>query len=292
MIFVGVTVVIVEKFKVQQDNKISKIIDQCFPILSYNKIQRLFREKNIKIDGVRIGKDCIVKKGSIIELFVNETDVNVINCYEDDNIIVVQKPRNIEVVSDGICLQSLVSKILRIKCYAVHRLDRNTEGLVIFAKNVESKTELDSAFKNRTIDKFYLALVYGLFEKKKSELVAYLKKDSNKSLVQIKDKKQVGYDRIQTNYEVIDEIGDLSLVDIKLITGKTHQIRAHMAYVNHFVIGDEKYGDSKINKMYKKRYQCLCAYKIIFHFEGGKLFYLNNKVIELEKENIKNEFYK
>ena len=79
----------------------------------------------------------------------------------------------------------------------------------------------------------------------------------------------------------------MSLVEVELVTGKTHQIRAHFAHINHFIIGDEKYGDSLINKRFKKKYQCLCAYKIAFHFEKNSyLEYLNNKIIELDKNKI------
>ena len=116
----------------------------------------------------------------------------------------------------------MVSSELNQTCYAVHRLDRNTAGLVVFAKNLISKQELDAAFKNRTIDKFYFALVFGLFDKKRQQMVAYLKKDKEKSLVEISDSSKKGFEKIQTNFEVVKEYDDSSLVLVELVTGKTH----------------------------------------------------------------------
>ena len=159
--------------------------------------------------------------------------------------------------------------------------------MIIFAKSEKAKNVLDVAFKNRTIEKYYLALVYGNLSKSEDKMIAYLKKHSDKSIVSVVDSKIDGYEKIQTNYKLIKNINDTSLVEVELVTGKTHQIRAHFAHINHFIIGDEKYGDASINKMFKKKYQCLCAYKIIFHFEKGTcLEYLNDKIIEHDKKKI------
>ena len=117
-------------------------------------------------------------------------------------------------------------------------------------------------------------------------MTAYLKKDADKSLVFVSDKNGVGFEKIQTNYKVVEEYENSTLVDVELITGKTHQIRAHFAHIGHFVIGDEKYGDSKINKLFHKKKQCLCSYKLTFNFETGLLSYLDRKDFELDKTKI------
>ena len=153
-----------------------------------------------------------------------------------------------------------------IDLFAVHRLDRNTEGIIIFAKNIESKKELELGFKNHKFEKFYLAHSYGVFEKKSDQMIAYLKKDNKKSLVYISDKKEVGYEKILTNYKVVNQLKNSAVIEVELLTGKTHQIRAHLAHIGHFIIGDEKYGDSKINKIFKRKYQDLISFRLILHF--------------------------
>ena len=279
----------VQSYKVTKRQKVSDSILNKFPSITYSAVRKLMRNKDIKINGHRISSDVVVEVDDEVLFYISEIPQNSLDViYEDDNLIIVFKPRKIETVSetdDDLFLA--VKNYLNKDCFAVHRLDRNTEGLVVFAKNINSKNELDDAFKNRTIDKFYLALVYGNTLKKSDKLIAYLKKDSKKSVVDIVDNKIIGYEKIQTNYKLLKTIDDTSLVEVELVTGKTHQIRAHFAHIGHFVIGDEKYGDSNINKKFKKKYQCLCAYKIIFHFaENSCLKYLNSKTIELDKSKI------
>ncbi len=278
----------VEKLKGDGKSKISQLVYSQLG-LSYNTIKKIIRNKDVKINGIRVSEDLVLAKNDDILIYFKEIERRNINViYNDENIVVVFKTRNIETIAESEeSLQSLISKQLGTECFAVHRLDRNTEGLVIFALNKKSKDELDKAFKNRTIDKYYLALANGLFDNKEAVVTAYLKKDVKKSLVYISNTQANGYEKIITQYKVLDEYDNKSLIEVKLITGKTHQIRAHLSHINHFIIGDEKYGDSKINKLNKKRYQCLCAYKLKFNFDNSSpLFYLNGKVIELEKEKI------
>ena len=260
--------------------------------LSYNKIQKIIRNKDVKLNGKRIGLDTQVVEGDSIQVYFQESDFYKVEVlFEDENIVIVFKKRQIETISEkGEDLRSLISSQIGVECYAVHRLDRNTEGLVIFAKNLDAKKQLDIAFKNRTIDKFYFALVYGCFEKKKDEMVAYLKKDKTKSLVSISDIPADGFEKIQTNYEVLKEYDDASLLRVELVTGKTHQIRAHFSHIGHALIGDEKYGDSKINKIFKKKYQSLCACKIKFNLMSGCLKYLNGREFEVLPNQV--DFYK
>lgn len=280
----------VEKFSVEKTEKVSEAIIKRYPTLSYNSIRKLLRQKDVKINGKRISADIVLSQNDEVVFYIKEImEQNLEVVYDDENVIIVLKNRMIETVSEvgDVDLLSKVEQFLNQKCYAVHRLDRNTEGFVVFAKNDIAKKSLDFAFKNRTIEKFYLALVYGVFDKKSDSMVAYLKKIADKSFVEISDIYKPGYEKIQTNYKVLKEKDDLSLIEVELVTGKTHQIRAHFAHVGHFVIGDEKYGISKINKILKKKYQCLCAYKMIFHFnENDCLSYLNEKVFELQKNRI------
>ena len=280
----------VEEFSVLKQQKVSDAILNKYPMMSYSQIQKLFRKKDIKVNDKRISADMKVVAGDIVKFFIHDVEpLKTKIFFEDENIIVVFKTRKIETVSEteDNDLRKIVSSFLGVDCYAVHRLDRNTEGLVVFAKNKKSKDSLDYAFKNRTLEKYYLALVYGILEKKQDNMIAYLKKYPDKSYVDVVSEYKNGYDKIQTNYKVLKEVDDMSLVEVELVTGKTHQIRAHFSHIGHFVIGDEKYGDADINKKLKCKYQNLCAYKIKFNFEEGDyLYYLNGMEVMVQMKDI------
>lgn len=281
----------VEKFEVQKPQKVSEFISERCKALSYNSIRKLLRQKDVKVNDKRIKDDVVLSVGDYVLVYLPDFETfNLKVVFEDENVIIVFKPRKIETVSEQgeTDLIKVVSDYLSSECYAVHRLDRNTEGLVVFAKNTEAKKSLDIAIKKRKIEKYYLALVNGVLSKDSDDMIAYLKKDSAKAIVDIVDEPKNGYEKIETKYKLLKVDNDVSLVEVELVTGKTHQIRAHFAHIGHFVIGDEKYGDSRINKIYKSRYQNLCAYKLVFHFESGDfLSYLDGKVIELDKSEIK-----
>lgn len=146
--------------------------------------------------------------------------------------------------------------------YAVHRLDRNTAGLVVFAKTKETRNKLLYAFKHHQIGKCYLAIVVGVPSKTSDKMIAYLKKDSSKSMSFVSDMPKEGYDKIITNYKLLKTNEILSLLEVQIETGKTHQIRAHLAHINLPILGDEKYGNKQINKQYSLKKQMLVAYKL------------------------------
>ena len=264
--------------------KLSKIIIDNTQT-GYNHAQKIIRNKDVKVDGKRVKEDVEVEVGSKIEFYFTESVINIV--YNDDDIVVAFKPRNIETYNEtNSDFKTKVEEQINTQIFAVHRLDRNTEGLVVFAKNKPAKESLDLAFKKRTIQKFYLALVSGNV-KQQAKLVAYLKKDAAKSEVKISDKEVPGYEKIQTNYRLVETLGELSVLEVELVTGKTHQIRAHLAFVGNPIVGDEKYGDYNINKKYNKKYQCLSAYKMIFHFgQEDYLSRLEGMTIELAKTEI------
>lgn len=246
------------------------------------------RKKDVKVNGKRINENLKLNSNDELVVYVASDTKNIKIYYEDENLLVAFKPRMIETakLDSSNSFQATLEKLLMIELFAVHRLDRNTSGLVVFAKNQKAKTELDLAFKNRTIHKFYLAEIIGRLNSPTQTLKAYLKKDAQNAKVIISNEKLDGYSEIITKFTEVKNLGETSIVEVELITGKTHQIRAHLAFISHPIIGDEKYGVSAINKKFKRKFQSLTAYKFIFNFKTEMLSYLNGKVIELNCEDI------
>lgn len=276
---------IAKNLECQKQQKLSKLIEDNLH-LGYAAIQKIIRRKDVKVNDKRVSKDIIVLSGDVVKIFYNDAPLKIL--FEDKDVLVVFKPRQIETISDDeLDLKTKLENQISSEVFAVHRLDRNTSGLVIFAKNLKAKKSLDDAIKSRQIEKFYLAKVVGVPQKNEDKLTAYLKKDNKKSLVYISDVVQDGYELIKTNYKLIKNDEQFSILEINLITGKTHQIRAHLSHIGYPILGDDKYGNSEINKIQGKKFQCLTAYKLKFHFERDDyLFSLNDRSVELNQDDI------
>ena len=231
--------------------KLNNFLMDNFNGLTLNTIYKALRKKDIRINNIKVSENCVINAGDEITIYINDEflyktfDLNIV--YEDKNILVVNKPAGIEVVSnnrDEITLTTLLldkysSKDFPAPC---HRLDRNTYGLVLFAKNKKTLEILLAKFKNNEIEKHYKCLVYGIPKIKEKTLEAFLFKDSKKSLVYISNEPKKGYQKIITSYKVLGENkkDSTSILDVTLHTGRTHQIRAHLAYIGLPIIGDRK----------------------------------------------------
>ena len=239
--------------------------------LTFNEAFKALRERDVKIDGERIKANKFVEIGSKIEVFYQKSEVELQILYQDENLVVVNKPRNIEVAGEN----SIAS---RLKAIPVHRLDRNTTGLVVLAKNEKAANSLEKCFKNKTVIKKYLCQVYGQTNFKGEVFSAYLLKDAAKSNVKIFSHNVKGSKLIQNQFETVENLNnETSIVECQLLTGRTHQIRAHLAYLGHPIIGDGKYGKNEINKKYKEKYQKLHCFYLKIEKIDKDFLYLQNK---------------
>ncbi len=285
------TVIAKEK---HQGKKIDKVIWDNFPSLSSGMLFKALRKKDIRVNGIRIKEDYIVSAGDKIDIYIiddfllgkNDEGYSVV--FEDHNILIINKAPGVPVHPDKNQTEgTLIDKLQNTygsELALCHRLDRNTSGLVIIAKNNHTLEVMLEKIKSREVSKYYTCIVSGYMEHKRAELVDYLEKDENLSRVFISDKRKRDSMEIITRYEVLRTLEDLSLLQVELVTGRTHQIRAHLAYYGHPIIGDGKYGKNAENKIYNAKHQLLCASSLSFDFTSpaGHLGYLKGKTISIE----------
>ncbi len=262
-----------KKFTVKENSTLKTFTDSVYPQGSFC-LAALLRAKDVKVNGVRVSKDMPLNTGDEVIYYTTprqETMPSHNLVYEDQNVYVADK-------FSGVSFEGLLSELCeKGGFYGVHRLDRNTQGLIIFAKNKAAEEELLSAFAERRVIKTYLALCKNNFKKERETLVNYLLKDEKSAKVKIFNAEKRGTVKIITEYTVVETRNDVALVRITLHTGKTHQIRAHTAFIGCPVLGDEKYGDRELNKKYGVKRQCLISKQLGFCLDKN-LKYLSGRL--------------
>ncbi len=288
--------------------RLDKFLTKACPSLPKSALYKYIRKKRIKINGKRAEISSRLNEDDVVALYINDdffeqkedadftasSDIDV--AFEDENIIVVNKPFGMVVHEDE--SGSRDTLINRIIAYLIekgeynpkeensfvpalcNRIDRNTAGLVIAAKTAEGLRIMNQKIKDKEIQKTYLCIIHGCPSKKQDTLKSYMKKDRNKNHVYVYDSPKPDAKTAITKYKILQTKGRLSLAEINLVTGRTHQIRAHMAHIGHPLLGDGKYGTNELNRPYNARHQALCAYRLVFRFkEESPLSYLDGMEI-------------
>lgn len=297
--------------------RLDKFILKRFKTMPKSLMHKYIRTKYIKLNGKKTTPEVFLNEGDILTLYIKDeffeqskkeyefmkASKKLDIVYEDENLMLLDKKTGVIVHQDknydADCMVNRVQRYLyekgeydpeADKAFSpalVNRIDRNTSGIIIAAKNAMALRVLNEKVRTREIRKFYLCVVKGCPKKKSDTLKGYLTKNESKNTVRVSKNEVKGSKEIITKYNVLsyDKERNLSLCEVELLTGRTHQIRAHMAYIGHPLLGDEKYGDKSLNRKYNQKYQLLSSYKLKFDFntDAGELQYLNDKEFSLKE---------
>lgn len=301
--------------KNDSNQRLDKFISKSFDNMPKSLMYKYIRKKRIKLNDKKADISTILNEGDVLTLYINDellepskpkydflsAPIRLDIVYEDDNIMLINKPEGLIVHPDDSEYRDTL--IMRIQHYLydkgeynpdneqsfkpslVNRIDRNTSGIVIAAKNATALRILNKKLKDREIDKYYLCIVHNKPKKQSGTLTGYLSKNEDKNIVKVSNKQDDDAKTIKTYYETLATKNNLSLVKIKLLTGRTHQIRAHMASIGCPLLGDGKYGINKNDRKKGFTHQALCSYKLKFAFttDGGELDYLNSQEFTVKR---------
>ena len=299
----------IEITKNDSGQRLDKFLTKRFKNMPQSLMYKYIRTKYIKLNGKKCEISSRLNEGDILTLYIKDeffeeqpdeydflkAPVKIDIIYEDENIMLLNKKPGLIVHPDeNYHFDSLIARVQHYlydkgeyepkkeNSFApalVNRIDRNTGGIVIAAKNAETLRIMNQKVKDRELEKLYLCIAVGIFEKKSDLLTGYLEKNEKQNRVYISKKPTENSKTIKTKYRVLSEKNGLSLLEVDLLTGRTHQIRAHLASIGHPLLGDGKYGKNEINRKMGYKWQALYSYKLSFKFttDGGILEYLNGK---------------
>ena len=303
--------------------RLDRFLAKAVPLLPASLAQKYIRIKRIKLNGARAERDTRLQVGDVLSLYINDEffdkprednayltvaapKLNIV--YEDENILLVDKRPGLAVhPHDGAEYGRTLIDQIQAYLYQkkewrpreenaftpalCNRIDRNTGGIVIAAKTAEALRILNQKIRDREIDKRYLAIVEGTLPKKEGSLVGFLFKDAKKKRVFVTDTPQPGSKSCRTDYRVLASRNGLTLVECRLITGRTHQIRAQFAHAGHPLLGDGKYG--KLDKRFDRDYQALYSYRLTFTFptDAGILEPLKGRSFQVKEVDFVKEYF-
>ncbi len=301
--------------KNDSEQRLDKFLLKRFKTMPKSLMHKYIRTKYIKLNGKKTTPEVFLHEGDVLTLYIkdeffveNKTEHEFMKAskklellYEDENILLINKKPGVIVHQDKkYDSDCIVHRVLRYlyekgeyspdvdKAFTpalCNRIDRNTSGIIIGAKNAQALRVINEKIRTREIRKFYLCVVKGEPKKKSDTLKGYLVKNESTNTVKVSKTEVKNSKEIITRYTVVnyDKERDLSLCEVELLTGRTHQIRAHMAFIGHPLLGDEKYGDKALNRRYHQNHQLLCSYKLAFDFktDAQDLQYLNGKEFAL-----------
>ena len=306
------------------NQRLDRFVGKAVPLLPESLLQKYIRLKRIKLNGKGAKRDTRLAVGDVLQLYINDEffekpreensylkvgtpKLDIV--YEDENILLADKKPGVLCHSAGVWDYNTL--IANIQAYMAqkgewhpreensfapalcNRIDRNTGGIVIAAKNAEALRILNEKIRDREIEKFYLCAVSGRPRPASGRLENYLFKDAKKNQVFIKDKPEPGCKTAVTDYRVLGRKGQLSLVECRLLTGRTHQIRAQMAHAGWPLLGDGKYGRERFNKDFGENGQALYSYRLRFEFptDAGALEYLRGKEFRVERVDFAEKYF-
>lgn len=283
----------------QDGHLLSALLREAAPDMPLWAIKEAMKRRDVRVDGVKTGDDMRVRAGQEIRAFFPKNALGDSSderlpfpqiVFEDEHVLLIDKPQGLPSQNEDNPLSgntALTRALAYLRSagektdhvHLCHRLDVQTGGLLLFVKDDAAYEAALKAFSERTNQKFYTCRVKGCPAQREAVMRAYLRKDAESARVSVTDYPARGAQEIVTAYRVL-EPGEVSRLEVELITGRTHQIRAHLAHVGHPILGDDKYGDRALNRRLGIRRQQLWATRLVLH-AGGALSYLDGRCFEI-----------